>query len=309
MGKIKFVQIEPTTRCNYKCVFCCGRYFDQVDMDFQIFKKVADSYQDVEKFQIQGEGEPLLHPQFLDMVKYAKDMGKTVQTISNGSLFTRDRIIGLLESKIDTIYISIEAPDDKMFREIRGGSYEKLISNIKLFLELREQYQLQKPVLGFAVTIMKSTKGMFEEIIDLYQSLHMDGGITYHFLNKLPFYIRYYGDKVDNQLLSRAETKLLIHENDRLLAQKQVIDLSDHTTGEDYDNVGNCAWLDHGIYVNVRGNAMRCAFDKEDNEFTYGNVMTEPVEAVEARKSQFVNGAIPQPATLNCEKCHVFRRK
>lgn len=308
MGKIKFIQIEPTTRCNYNCVFCCGRYMQQKDMDFDVFKRVVDEYKDVVEFQIQGEGEPMLHPQFFEMVKYAKKAGKRVKTISNGSLFTEANIEKILDAEIDLIYLSIEATNKELYKEIRGGDYDVYIENIKRFYRMRNERKLTKPVLGFGVTIMKKTKNMMPDIIELYKELGMDGGITYHFLNRLPFYMKYYGDKVDNQVFSRAETRYMIYEIDQLIAQSNLLDLSGTQNGSDYENMGNCAWLDHGIYINVNGNAMRCAFDKEDSEFTYGNVMECSVSEIMSNKEDFVSGKVPQPATLNCEQCHVFRR-
>lgn len=309
MEKLKFVQIEPTTRCNYRCVFCCGRYMEQKDMDFEVFKRVIDEYKDVEEIQLQGEGEPLLHPQFFEMVEYAKKMNIRVKTISNGSLFTRENITKILDTGLDLIYLSIEAPEKELFHEIRGGNFDQMVANIKLFYEMRKERKLEKPVLGFGVTIMQKTKDMLPNIINLYKELNMDGGITYHFLNKLPFYIRYYGDKVDDQMFSRAETKYLIYQNDQLIKSANLLDLSGTVVGKDYENVGNCAWLDHGMYVNVNGNAMRCAFDKEESEFSYGNIMEKTPDEILSYKQMFVDGRIPQPETLCCETCHVFRRK
>jgi hypothetical protein len=32
---VRFMQIEPTTRCNFTCKFCCGRQMDQSNLDIE----------------------------------------------------------------------------------------------------------------------------------------------------------------------------------------------------------------------------------------------------------------------------------
>ena len=43
-----------------------GRYMEQSDLPFQRFAAALDSYPGIRHIELQGEGEPLLHPRFLD---------------------------------------------------------------------------------------------------------------------------------------------------------------------------------------------------------------------------------------------------
>jgi DNA-binding NarL/FixJ family response regulator len=38
---VRFAQIEPTTRCNFTCGFCCGRHMDQTDLDYGRFEAIV----------------------------------------------------------------------------------------------------------------------------------------------------------------------------------------------------------------------------------------------------------------------------
>lgn len=120
MCKVKLVQIEPTTRCNFTCAFCSGRHMKQMDLDFHTFQAIVDQVPGLECMELQGEGEPFLHPRIYDMIRYAKDHGIQVCSISNGSLLTADNVEKLLESRLDSLNISIESPDTEEFKAIRG---------------------------------------------------------------------------------------------------------------------------------------------------------------------------------------------
>src|SRR5262245_45883400 len=60
---VRFLQIEPTTRCNFTCGFCAGRAMAQTDLPFERFAETLDSFPAVEHIELQGEGESLMHPQ------------------------------------------------------------------------------------------------------------------------------------------------------------------------------------------------------------------------------------------------------
>jgi wyosine [tRNA(Phe)-imidazoG37] synthetase (radical SAM superfamily) len=73
---------------------------DQSNLDFDTFVQSVEAFPELEHIEIQGEGEPLSHPQFFDMVRFARARGIKVSTITNGSLFTDVRIRALLDSDL-----------------------------------------------------------------------------------------------------------------------------------------------------------------------------------------------------------------
>ena len=97
-GRVRLLQIEPTTRCNYTCGFCVGRHLDQNDLSLDTFRHTLDLLPDLERLEIHGEGEPLMHPDFFEMARLARERGIRLSTITNGSLFSAERIDRILES-------------------------------------------------------------------------------------------------------------------------------------------------------------------------------------------------------------------
>src|SRR5690349_6251384 len=85
----EFVQIEPVGECNLRCRMCPvqfrkdGRpYGPPAFMDFGAFTTLIDQFPGLKQLQLQGLGEPFMHPRFLDMVRYAsaRDIEVSVNT-------------------------------------------------------------------------------------------------------------------------------------------------------------------------------------------------------------------------------------
>src|SRR5437868_464777 len=75
LSHIRFAQIEPTTRCNFTCGFCAGRYMPQRDLTWDDFQTFLAAHPALRHVELQGEGEPLLHPLFFDMVAACRARG------------------------------------------------------------------------------------------------------------------------------------------------------------------------------------------------------------------------------------------
>src|SRR4030042_6815082 len=71
--------IEPTSFCNLKCVMCPNKDLDKKDkgyMTFGLFRKIVDEAKDfIHEANLTHRGESLLHPEFIEMVRYASDAG------------------------------------------------------------------------------------------------------------------------------------------------------------------------------------------------------------------------------------------
>src|SRR5436853_394055 len=124
MPTVHFLQIEPTTRCNFTCGFCCGRSMEQGDLPLERFVAALDTFPDVRHVELQGEGESLMHPRFFDMVGLCRGRGIKVSLITNGSFLSREVAGKLLDAGIEKVSVSMESADARTFREIRGGKLD-----------------------------------------------------------------------------------------------------------------------------------------------------------------------------------------
>ena len=140
------LDIEATSRCNLKCTFCDKLPLltkDQIgDMDFNLYKEVIDEGEKkgLCSIKLSYRGEPLLHPQLANMVKYAKTKGiLDVYFNTNGMLLTKKTAIQLMDAGLDRISISIEGVDPVVFeRERRGAKFSQILHNVDRLIKLRE---------------------------------------------------------------------------------------------------------------------------------------------------------------------------
>lgn len=310
---IHYLQLEPTTRCNYTCGFCAGRHMAQVDMKFSQFTQLIDALPDLKHIELQGEGEPLLHPQLFQMVNYIrKNLPSTkISLITNGSLFTQDTIEKLLTSGISCLMVSLESADDTQFQSIRGGKLSRVKRGIANLMETKRRLALTEPVLGFAVTLLRDTLDNLSGVAKLYQELELDGGILMQPLQTMQAYRQYYDEAMDNNILQGhdyAKVNHIIASDGHLRRQCMVYKQSSNFYVELYTSVANtgggCPWLQNGLMVNAQGIAASCCFIKNperDGFATIDNNLAQILQRRQAMAARLYAGDVPMP----CKDCGV----
>lgn len=139
------LDIEATNHCNLRCTFCDKLPWKNPDslgfMDFNLFRKIVDEGAEHELWglKLSYRGEPLLHKNIFEMIRYAKTKGiLDVFFNSNGMLLNADVARNLIDAGLDRISISIEGTDsDKFERERVGAKFNVIKNNIEQLLELR----------------------------------------------------------------------------------------------------------------------------------------------------------------------------
>jgi MoaA/NifB/PqqE/SkfB family radical SAM enzyme len=313
---VRLLQVEPTTRCNFTCGFCAGRHLDQSDLPLADFEALLDQLPDVEHLELQGEGEPLMHPDFFAMAARARARGIEVSTISNGSFFDDAQIAQILQADIGSILVSIESADAQAFRAIRGGSLDKVTRGIRALVEAKRRAGRRRPHLGFAVTNLADTQEQLAPIVDLYESLGMDGGVLVHFLSEMDVYTATYDAASAARVLGPVQQALAWSRSERVLGARSI------TCGDsphfwavmmsraerDRDGRGgyrSCPWLDQGLFVDRNGQLTACPNVKDSSGFGWGRANeTDIASALHKReqvRARLLAGEIPTA----CEGCYI----
>jgi len=135
-----YIEIEVTTRCNMKCVMCEHTYWNEPekDMSFEEFKYILDQFPRLHWIGLTGIGESFLNKDFLKMLSFAKSKSFIVEIYDNFSLIDKDTASELIRLKIDTVYASIDAATKETYEKIRpGGNFERVINNVRYFMEAK----------------------------------------------------------------------------------------------------------------------------------------------------------------------------
>ncbi len=315
MDPVRFLQIEPTTRCNFTCGFCCGRYMPQADLPFADFVKTLDAFPDLRHIELQGEGESLMHPRFFDMVELARGRGLRVSLITNGSYLSPEVAGRLLYAGLEKVSVSLESADPDEFRRIRGGKLDKVLRGVGALVTGRKERGLDRPAIGFSITVLRSTRGQLDAILDLYEQLGLDGGITLQPLQRMePYVQRYRPEMAAEQLVEHEVDDLWVgHRADRRVRRIQrakqrtgVLSFFDEMMQGWRPAQRTCPWLEGGLYVNHQGLATACCMVK-DEAHALGRMGQDSPETIllgrERLREELARGVVPIP----CQGCELAR--
>ena len=275
---VRFVQIEPTTRCNYICGFCTGRHMDQSDISVPTFEAILAAFPAISHIELQGEGEPLLHKDFFVMAAQARQRGIRISLITNGSMFTPRAVDAILENGIGAIRVSIESSDPAAFQNIRGGKLDKVCEGIRRLIAARDAGGLGAPSVGFMITVLRDTVEALPGIVELYDSLGMDGGIGIQPLNRMTPYRNVYDQDMSEQVIDRAaglRLQAVIEASPRLQQLRKDGAAAGHFYTElsrAYPTSHGCPWVEGGLYVNRHGDVTTCCMVKDTDRFALGRI-------------------------------------
>lgn len=149
-----YVRIKPTNRCNHSCHFCV--YGSQirdtenpkipVTMHDNIVHKDQLSREELKTLiddlvrigvkcvTFSGGGEPLLHPDIVEVIDFANTSGLKTSIITNGSLLSGDRARVLGDS--EWVRVSMDYSNAEEFKASRGcgeDQFNKIINNMREF--------------------------------------------------------------------------------------------------------------------------------------------------------------------------------
>lgn len=311
---VRFLQIEPTTRCNFTCGFCAGRAMPQTDLPWERFVAALDAFPGLEHIELQGEGEPLMHHRFFDMVKLARDRGVKVSIITNGSLFTDDAIKKILALGIDKIAVSIESPDAERFQQIRGGKLDKVIRGITALMAARNEQQLQRPSVGLSITVLRSTQQDLPQILALYEQLGLDAGVTLQPLQAMEVYTRHYDEALRSELLDEREADGIFA---RFFSDADVRRIQAARKGARgfFDELmsgwkparGTCPWLERGLYVHNGGAVTACCMVKDTANHAFGKLDAGTGPALLAARDEMRAALARREVPTPCAGCELAR--
>ena len=144
-----YLQIEPSSICNYRCVFCfmTDTSFNKKSsghmghMSLEMFKHIIDQAEgNIEFLSLASRGEPMINPQIDKMLEYTVDKFLNLKINTNASLLTEKKIHSILAGGVKTLVISADAADENLYKKLRvNGNLNKVLKNLELFNDIKEK--------------------------------------------------------------------------------------------------------------------------------------------------------------------------
>lgn len=126
-----------TDRCNLRCRMCYYKVDEKENhssvMSLELLDKILSSVGSIGVVIIGLEGEPLTHPNFLEVLKKTSLITDSIYLVTNGLLLTQDIIKELNENKVKELIISCDGSSKNVYENIRtGGNFLRLSEKIKI---------------------------------------------------------------------------------------------------------------------------------------------------------------------------------
>lgn len=183
------IEVEVTTRCNLKCIMCEHTYWNEEnrDMSFEEFKMIIDQFPNLKWIGLAGIGESFLNKDFLKMLEYVKSKHAYVELYD--TFYFIDEIISrkIIEMGVKmTLFASIDAATKETYEKIRiGSNFERVINNVKNFIQLKEKKNAYFPKLVFHFVVSKLNLKEIPQYLEMIHSISAGENVSIQFTRLL----------------------------------------------------------------------------------------------------------------------------
>lgn len=174
------IAIEPTTSCNLRCPECPSglRSFTRPTgmLQSELFKKTIDELANTLSYlTFYFQGEPYLHPQFLELVQYAASRRIYTATSTNAHYLTDEMAKRTIESGLDRLIISIDGTTQETYEAYRiGGKLDKVIEGAKNIVRWKKELKSLTPFVVFQFLVVKPNEHQVEAVYKLANEIGID---------------------------------------------------------------------------------------------------------------------------------------
>ena len=162
------VHIDICSRCNFRCNFCFQsdpqamkeKGYKYGSMTLDLFRKITEDLKQfprkMRKVKIGLHGEPTLHPQLPDMIRYMKEQEVTevIELFTNGSLLNPALNRALIAAGLTRINFSIEGLTADKYKEVTGAKVdmEEFVRHIRDLYEVRQDCKIYIKIVDIGLT-------------------------------------------------------------------------------------------------------------------------------------------------------------
>ena len=174
------ISFEPTTSCNLRCPECPSglRSFTRPTgmLSEELFISAIDQLHRRLLYLIfYFQGEPYLHPRFLDLVRYASGKGIYTATSTNAHFLNEENARKTVESGLDRLIISLDGTTQETYQAYRvGGQLSKVLEGTRNVVKMKKALKSKTPYLVFQFLVVRPNEHQLEEVRQLARDMEVD---------------------------------------------------------------------------------------------------------------------------------------
>lgn len=278
--RIRYLQLETGTACNYKCIYCPVAYFPRRGhfLPMELFGKIIqelENFPNLEKVYLNGYDEPTLNPMLADIVRNFAHFPVRIILFTNASNLTPVLVDKLVATGTDIdLDIHLSAVNRKDFEHIHQSKlFEKVIKNIEYLQNCKHLDRIKVCISMQALDNLTDDR-IYEELKAYFASTPLT---TFRWLP-----------------------------NDRA----GVLDHTNYDLSLNHRVLRGCALQNRTkewIHINATGNVILCCQDYFESH-VIGNIFEKSLMEIigseqHQRYHQWTTGEVQAPADYICRRC------
>ena len=174
------LSIEPTTACNLACPECPSglKQFSRPTgkLDLNVHKQMLEQVKSsVFYVNYYFQGEPFLHPQFLDLIREAKLAKMYTSTSTNAHFIDKAKALEIIDSGLDRLIISVDGITQATYEQYRvNGSLSKVLEASAFLVEAKKERRSATPFLIFQFLAVKPNEAEIPAVFTLAKEIGID---------------------------------------------------------------------------------------------------------------------------------------
>ncbi len=277
--KLREAFLELNNTCNFSCVFCPypnmkrAKTIMKRSEAIDLIDQIKDEFE-IDHLSLHLYGEPLLHPDILNISEYAESKGVNVNLTTNGVYLTGEKLLNFLNQNIWRIILSVQHTADKFYSRnpstnLTGEEYYfQIEETVKSFIHYKTMHQNCRTTLEIHylttddikpnISLAESDKDA-KMIIDFWKD-NLTELISHFSLNKM----------IDNETGYKIQLS-----KDCFLRFKPAITFGNvvGSTNENECKTGYCFFPSSTLVILSNGDLVPCCIDYE-GEMVLGNAFT-----------------------------------
>ena len=180
LGSPFSLSIEPTTACNLACPECPSglKQFSRPTgkLDLELHRQMlAQVKKSVFYINYYFQGEPFLHPQFLDLIREAKLAKMYTATSTNAHFIDKAKALEIIDSGLDRLIISVDGITQATYEQYRvNGSLSKVLEASAFLVEAKKERRSATPFLIFQFLAVKPNEAEIPAVFTLAKEIGID---------------------------------------------------------------------------------------------------------------------------------------
>ena len=167
------LEIETTSFCNARCIMCSHSYLENEGAEHLQVSLLQGALKDLlppcERVELNGNGEPFLHPDIEALIRVYGESGARIGTNTNLSVLPEE-VLPLIRAYFDYVTISCDGATEDTYEHVRRGlSFPVFLSNLK-----RLRSACPDTPLFINAVIMQNNVSEMAELVNLAADLKLN---------------------------------------------------------------------------------------------------------------------------------------